>query len=152
MAPTALESTAELSIRADAGEVRHASTWIEQACRHFGVPAKEIGRLDVCLNEALANILAHGGTAALSAPIILRLEVNHGEPRDEATVTVTDSGVAFDPLTVSPRALPQTLAEAEPGGLGLMMMRRSVDRLSYRHGEYGNQLSFGVTWDGHGNV
>jgi len=148
MTSSVFEPIADLSIRAETGEVRRASAWIEQACRERGVPKEASGRLDVCLNETLANIFAHGGEAALLAPIALHLEVNHDKSANEAIVTVSDSGAAFDPLAVSPAARPKMLAEAAPGGHGLMMIRSSADSLSYRYLEGRNQLSFGVRWCG----
>jgi len=151
MTSAALDSSADFSIRADAGEVRRASAWIEQACRERGVPPGEIGRLDICLNETLANILAHGGTAASSVPILLHLEVRLDGAANEATVTVSDAGTPFDPLVILPRMRPPTLTGAEPGGLGLTMIRYSADRLAYRHHEGRNRLSFGVCWGGRGD-
>ena len=151
MTSSVFESTADLSIRAETGEVRRASAWIEQTCRERGVPKNESGRLDVCLNETLANILAHGGEAALSAAILLHLEVNHDKSASEAIVTVSDAGAAFDPLAAPPWMPPKILAEAELGGLGLMMIRSSADSLRYRYLDGRNQLSFGVRWNGCGD-
>ncbi|MEI7682662.1 MAG: ATP-binding protein [Betaproteobacteria bacterium] len=148
MVSSVLDSVGELSIRAEGSDVRRASAWIESACRERGVPANEIARLDVCLNEALANILSHGNTAALSAPVILYLAVHDESRASEAIVTVSDAGAAFDPLGVLPKARPKTLAEVQPGGLGLQMIRHSADSLHYRYSEGRNQLSFGVRWSG----
>ena len=141
-----IDTVAELSISARADEVRRASIWLVAACLERQVPARESGRLDACLNEVLANIIAHGGPTALSHPICLRLEVRHDQGSGEATVTVSDAGTAFDPLAVAPQPAPQALAEAEPGGLGLMMIRGFADTLAYRHGEGRNRLSLGVRW------
>ncbi len=146
MVSPVLDSIVTLSIRADASDVRRASAWVEHVCREYGVPANEIARLDVCLNETLANILAHGNHAALSAPVILHLAVHDESPASEAIVTVSDAGAAFDPLGVLPRARPKSLAEVQPGGLGLQMIRSSADRLHYRYSEGRNQLSFAVRW------
>ncbi len=148
MTSPVLDSVAKLSIRAEGSEVRRASAWVEDVCRERGVPAKEIARLDVCLNEALANILAHGNHAAVSAPVMLYLAVRGERPANEAIVTVSDAGAAFDPLGVLPRARPKSLAEVQPGGLGLQMIRNSADFLNYRYSEGRNQLSFGVRWSG----
>jgi anti-sigma regulatory factor (Ser/Thr protein kinase) len=137
---------AELSIRADADEFRRASAWLEQACRERKVPADRIARLDACVNEVLANIITHGGARALSLPIGLHLEVRHDHDGSTATVTVSDGGAAFDPVAFSLPPRPATLADAEPGGLGLVMIRSYADRLSYRHSEQRNRFGMGVLW------
>jgi anti-sigma regulatory factor (Ser/Thr protein kinase) len=38
------------------------------------------------------------------------------------------------------------LAEAEPGGLGLLMMHEYADELSYRRNADQNELTFSVVW------
>jgi anti-sigma regulatory factor (Ser/Thr protein kinase) len=142
----AVSSAAELAIRAVADDVRPASEWLAQICETHGVPDTQILRLDLCLNEALANVIAHGGEQALANPVRLRLDVTRGDPTHQAVVTVRDSGPPFDTTSVQPGALPLTLDDAEPGGLGLMMIRNLSDSLSYWYDEGHNELAFGVRW------
>jgi hypothetical protein len=142
----AVPSTAELAIRAVADDVRPASEWLAQTCQTHGVPDKQILRLDLCLNEALANVIAHGGEQALANPVRLRLDVTRGGPTHQAVVTVYDSGPPFDTTSAQPGALPLTLDDAEPGGLGLLMIRNLSDTLSYGRDVGHNVLSFGVRW------
>ena len=141
-------ASTKLAICAVAGELRAASAWLETAALAQGVPAEQITRLDVCLHEVLANAISHGGASARAAPIELLLEVSGGLGAGSATVTVSDAGVAFDPLAALPKARPASLALAEPGGLGLVMLRSFSDERSYRRLEQRNQLSFAVRWSG----
>jgi serine/threonine-protein kinase RsbW len=142
----ATPSTAELAIRAVADDVRPASEWLAQICETHGVPDTQILRLDLCLNEALANVIAHGGEQALANPVRLRLDVTRDAPTQLAVVTVCDSGPPFDTASAQPGALPLTLDDAEPGGLGLLMIRNLSDTLSYGFDNGHNELSFGVRW------
>jgi anti-sigma regulatory factor (Ser/Thr protein kinase) len=141
--PHAIE---ELSIRADADEVRRVSIWLETVGLKHGVPAEHIGRLDLCLHEALANVIAHGGAVALPAPVCLHFDTHRNEGTGQAAVTISDAGMAFDPLVARSKVRPQTLAEAKPGGLGLSMMRSNADDLSYCNREGCNHLTFVVRW------
>ena len=54
-------------------------------------------------------------------------------------------GVAFDPST-PPEPRPASLAEAKPGGLGLLMIRNFSDDVSYRRSEGRNHLTITVSW------
>jgi anti-sigma regulatory factor (Ser/Thr protein kinase) len=47
-------------------------------------------------------------------------------------------------VVLKPRS--QTLAEVEPGGLGLTLIRTYSDKLSYRYNEGCNQLKFSTRW------
>lgn len=142
-----VDRVAELSIQADAAEVRRASLWLEAAALQQRVPAEQIARLDLCLNEVLANILAHGGPPARASEVRLQLRVNHDSAVDEAAVTISDSGIAFDPLAYQAGARAGTLEEIEPGGFGLIMMKEAADDLDYERSEGRNQLTFTVRWD-----
>jgi anti-sigma regulatory factor (Ser/Thr protein kinase) len=143
---TTADSVSELAIPADLGEVLHASRWLEQVGKARGLPAEQIQRLDLCLNEVLANIIGHGGLELQSPPVQLLLDVRRSAYSNKAVLTVTDTGIPFDPLAYQQKPRPQTLAEAEPGGLGIMMMRDAADAIRYRYSEGRNCLSFEVGW------
>ena len=136
----------ELTIDANGAEVRRASEWLSTACQRCEVPEAFAERLGLCLNEALANVITHGGPSARSAPVRLLLEVGTDEDCREASVTVSDAGRAFDPTSVPRKALPKTLDEASPGGRGLVMIRRCSDWLRYRREGGLNHLTFGARW------
>ncbi|MDH4260918.1 MAG: ATP-binding protein [Gammaproteobacteria bacterium] len=137
----------ELTIGAEGAEVRRASEWLDLTCRQRDVPQAPAERLVLCLNEVLANVITHGGRTALSAPIRLLLEVRLDQDHGEASVKVSDAGMAFDPLSVPKGMLPKTLGEASPGGLGLVIIRRCSDRLHYRREEGLNHLTIGARWN-----
>lgn len=125
-----------------------ASAWLDKTCLERGVPPDEISRLDVCLNEASENIVIYGGTSALSFPICLHLDVCRDQSASLAIVTISDAGAAFDPLAASPKPRAGALAEAESGGLGLLVIHSFSGNLSYRYSEGRNQLTFSQRWIG----
>lgn len=137
----------ELTITANGAEVRRATEWLATTCRRRDVPQALAERLALCLHEVLANVITHGGGTALAAPIGMLLEVRLDPEGSQAGVTVTDAGVAFNPLSVPNRILPKTLAEAPSSGLGMVMIRRCSDWLDYRREEGHNHLTFGARWD-----
>lgn len=143
---SALPRFDEFVIGADGADVRRAAEWLDTVCRQRNVPQAHIERLTLCLHEVLANVIAHGGTAALAAPIRLRFEVGLDQDCGKASVTVADAGMAFNPLSAPEKRLPKTLGEASPGGLGLVMVRRCSDWLDYRHEDGHNHLTFGARW------
>ncbi len=125
----------ELTIGASGAEVRRASEWLSATCVRREIPSVQAQQLEICLNEVLANVLDHGGSAASAVPILLQLEVRSAAEAeaDEARVTVSDASLAFNPLTVQVPPRAHTLADARAGGLGLTMIRRcSLARVSSR--------------------
>lgn len=138
---------AELAISATIDDVLVASTWLGRTGAEHGLPADQILRLDHCLDEALANVIAHAGPTARDHSVKLVLVTQSQADQREAAITVIDSGIAFDPLSVQPKPRPASLFDAEPGGLGLTMMRTFADALEYRHDAGCNHLTFRVRWD-----
>jgi anti-sigma regulatory factor (Ser/Thr protein kinase) len=136
----------ELTIGANGDEVRRASDWLHATCRRNEVPEEHVERLVLCLNEVLENVILHGGPTARSAPVKLAVEIGVDDGCGKAGVTVSDAGVAFDPLSVPTRTSPKTLEEAALGGLGLVMIRRCSDWLDYRNEHGRNRLTFGARW------
>lgn len=137
----------ELILRPDASQAPRASAWLEALCSEHRVPGENIARLLLCLDDALANVLAHGGPTALSHPIGLLFETHVDADSRVATVTLSDSGIAFDPVSAPEKALPKTLDEAVPNGRGLQMIRACSSVLFYRHEDGRNHLTFGTRWD-----
>ena len=145
-----IDPVANFSIRVDSRETRRASTWLGEAGSARGIPADPLLRLDLCVTEALANVIAHGGVDTSASPIRLRLDVRCTASGGAASVTVSDAGTAFDPLEAPPKAPTRTLAEAEMGGYGLLLMGRFADALDYSYSEGQNHLTIHVRWDQNG--
>lgn len=140
------EFEATLSIAAESSEFSRATSWLESVCGTRGVPPDQRYRLDVCLNEALANVLAHGGRAARVNPIRLDLSLRQMQDAGSARMTLCAAGVEFDPNSHRQKPVPQTLEEAEPGGLGILMMRTYADDIEYRRLGEQNCTSFVIRW------
>ncbi|MCP9820544.1 ATP-binding protein [Synechococcus sp. Cruz-9H2] len=137
---------AALTIQANAVDVGRSSVWLASECEERDVPPDQILRLDLCLNEALANVINHGGPGALSCPVLLRLSVGRSGEHNLAVLSITDSGTSFDLDDYVPRPTPGSLLDAQPGGLGLKMMRTFSDDLDYCRVEDRNQLRITVHW------
>lgn len=137
---------ATLEILADATDVRPAALWLAQQGSAYAIPHEQIFRLDLCLNEALANVIEHGGREAGLAPVRLSLTACVDDNGSHATLIVSDAGRAFNPLAVIPKPRPSSLAEASPGGLGLVLMSSFADEVAYEHRQDRNCLQFVVHW------
>jgi phosphoserine phosphatase RsbU/P len=143
------EASFELQTPHNVNSLRHASLWLKQHGSKHDIPAEKLDFLDVFLNEGLANVLDHGGPVALASPIRLDFSYKRMPDVNEASLTIIDAGAPFNPLTFPRKPRPQTLEDAEPGGLGIQIMRDLADDLSYRHQDGHNLLTFTVHWEVH---
>ena len=146
LAPIVEQLASRLTIRAEIDDVRQAAAWLAAAGLDWQIPPEALSRLDHCLDEVLANVIMHGGAGAHQSPVLLELQLHRCGAAGEAALTVSDGGIAFDPLGVVAKPRPTSLDEAEPGGLGLLMLRSNADRLSYQFFDQRNHLTFAVSW------
>ena len=140
-------ATRQLAIRASAEDIRPASEWLATIGNEHGIPGDQIFRLDLCLNEALGNIVFHGGPSAHEAPVFLTLTVSTDDGEHRAALSVSDAGIPFNPLQAEAKHQAPSLAEATPGGLGLTMIAGYCDRLDYDFRNGCNHLTFNICWD-----
>jgi anti-sigma regulatory factor (Ser/Thr protein kinase) len=141
------DTVATLVIPLTAEEFRHASTWLAEVAHQHELPDEIIELLDLCLNEALANVLSHGGPASTTVPITLSFQHQIVDQSERlAVVCIEDSGSAFDPTTAGAKPRPHSLSTAEPGGHGLVIIRAFSDQLSYEYRGQRNVLRFAKRW------
>jgi anti-sigma regulatory factor (Ser/Thr protein kinase) len=135
-----------LAIAASGDEIRRACEWLTTALQQRDVPAPQVECLELALHEVLANVLAHGGSAARAEPIRICIEVLEKATTGEARVKVIDAGIPFDPTGVPEHTPAKTLAETPVGGLGLPLIRRCSDWMSYRREGGHNHFVFSARW------
>ena len=103
------------------------------------VPADELEKLDLVLEEILMNIARYayvpqGGKAEVAfAP----------DGPGKLQVEIADWGNPFNPLDVEPPDFSRGLAERPIGGLGVFLVRSLVSDIAYRREADRNILSFG---------
>jgi serine/threonine-protein kinase RsbW len=96
--------------------------------RAHQLPGKALMDLQLALEELLTNISSYGYTGPEEHPIRIRANLLGAELHIE----VEDEGIPFNPLAHPPPDLTLPLAERPIGGLGIHMIRKSVDQLDYR--------------------
>jgi len=125
-----------LVTRNDASELARMTEWIEEVCTAAGLSRRTSLALHLCMDEAVANIMAHGLGASRAREIVLSVV------REEANVvlTVDDDGEPFDPTAVPPPHPPDMLDDAPIGGFGIHLMREFSRGIEYRRACGRNQL------------
>ena len=119
-----------LVLRNNLGELRRLAVWVERWTQG-GVPPNLLFALQLCLEEAVANVIMYGAT---DGELKIAIEL---ERRDRTLVArIEDNGQPFDPTLVASHPLPSTLKGAKIGDLGIHLVRRFASRVDYerRHG------------------
>ena len=128
--------TASLTIPAELTAVDRARVFLKDAVRNSTLSEDDRFQLDLALVEIIINIVRYGYPAE-SGEIRLSIDV---EP-DEVRLEFRDRGILFDPRSAPEPALEKLLSEGRRGGLGIHLVRKFTDEMSYRREGDENVLS-----------
>ena len=119
------------AVGADPSGVHEVNTAFAGFAEENALPVDIRRSISIALDELLTNSLTHGSTGR--DPCSVSVEVQLDEER--VTVTVTDDGMPFDPFA---RDAPDTTLSVEErpiGGLGIHLVGRLMDEVSYQRRE-----------------
>lgn len=85
--------------------------------------------VELSVEEVFTNLVRHNTEGRHAIGVRMRLE------RDELSIALTDyDAPRFDVTTEAPVVdVNEPLETRKPGGLGLMLVRKMMDRVEYRH-------------------
>lgn len=92
------------------------------------LPSAQAMPFELALEEIFINIVTHGAPAA-AAP---HVEVSLALLDDAVTMTVSDDGPQFNPLSLPPPDVAASLAERPVGGQGVHLVRQMMDAVDYQ--------------------
>ncbi len=123
----------ELEITADVNNLDEVLAFIDADLEENDCPPKTQMQLDVAIEELFVNIAHYSG----SERAIIQTEINS----DEATITFIDSGVYYDPLAKPDPDVTLSAEEREIGGLGIYLVKKSMDSINYERKDDKNILT-----------
>ena len=96
-----------------------------------------VGKVNLALEELALNTINHGHDGGLH-----EITVTFNSTDDALTIDVVDDGKPFDPLTDVPEPdVNAPLNDRAIGGLGIFLVRKLMDELSYRREEGRNHVT-----------
>ena len=126
-----------MELRGDFSELRRLAGWFEAKASPW-LSADTSFAVQLCLEEAVANIIMHGGGAKDDRlQIAIALERNGGT----LVARIEDSGKEFDPTQFPPSSVAKSLEEAKVGDLGIHLMRSFASDMHYERRDGRNRLT-----------
>ena len=92
-----------------------------------GLDASDVGKLELAVDEACANVIEHAYGHDTSKEVIIRATFDEEALR----IDVEDTGRGFDPDSVEPSELERLVRERKSGGLGMRLMKQLMDEVRY---------------------
>lgn len=101
--------------------------FVSSAAKQAGFDEKEVGRLELAVDEACANVIEHAYGQDVSKEVIVRARLDE----TEFSIDIEDTGKGFDPATVNQEELEQLISKRKTGGLGMRLMKTLMDEVHY---------------------
>ena len=128
----------ELTITATVENIEAVTDFVNEQLEAYDCPMKAQMQIDIAIDELFGNI-AHYAYNPEIGQATVRVEVV--EDPLSVVITFIDNGVPYDPLA---KADPDTTLSAEErdiGGLGIYMVKKSMDDIAYEYKDGHNILS-----------
>ena len=112
--------------------------YVEQILEGFACPMKTQMAICVAIEEVFVNVAHYAyGDGEGDATLGIGFE----EESRTLTLRLTDKGVPFDPLKNPDPDITLSAEDREVGGLGIFMVKKSMDEVAYRYQDGQNTLS-----------
>ena len=126
-----------LQVKAEDGNLREVLSFLDAALEECGCPMKAQMQLEIAVEELFVNIARYAyPNEARDAEVSIAV----GDD-GMARITFSDSGVPYDPLAKPDPDISLSADERPIGGLGIYMVKKSVDDMRYERRDGKNILN-----------
>lgn len=138
-----MESTEDrLQLDSQLAELGRVQPWIEALADQHGFGQDVRFAMQLCMEEALANVVMHGYGNEPGHPIVIRSSVS----AHALHFTIDDKAPPFipaEPELHNDAIRSASLESIQPGGNGLRLLHRFAGSLAYERLPDGNRLTIG---------
>ena len=128
----------ELTIAATVENIESVTDFVNEQLEALDCPMKAQMQIDIAIDELFGNI-AHYAYNPEIGKATVRVEVI--EDPLAVTITFIDNGVPYDPLAKADPDTTLSAEEREIGGLGIYMVKKSMDDITYEYKDGQNILT-----------
>src|SRR5262245_36983481 len=118
-----------LEINNNLSEIAQVTEAIKQFCAQSDLPHDVNYALQLVAEEMLSNIILHGFPQDGLHRIMIDVETKSGE----VCLLIKDDGIQFNLLEHTVQNKPTSLDEIKIGGLGIFLVFKNVDEISYKY-------------------
>ena len=127
----------ELTVEAKTTNIEAVTDFVNEQLEALDCPMKAQMQIDIAIDELFGNI-AHYAYNPEIGKATVRVEVI--EDPLAVTITFIDNGVPYDPLAKADPDTTLSAEEREIGGLGIYMVKKSMDDITYEYKDGHNIL------------
>lgn len=130
-------SMRELDIEAKTENLDQVLAFVDEELEKYECGMKTQMQIDIAVEEIFVNIAHYAYNPAVGKATI-RIEVTDGT----VSLTFIDNGIPYDPLAKEDPDITLSAEERQIGGLGIFMVKKSMDDVKYEYKDGSNILTF----------
>jgi anti-sigma regulatory factor (Ser/Thr protein kinase) len=127
----------ELTVNATVENIALVTDFVDEQLENYNCPMKAQMQINIAIDELFGNI-AHYAYDPNVGPATVKVEVI--EDPMAVIITFIDSGVPYDPLAKADPDITLSADERDFGGLGIYMVKKSMDDITYEYKDGKNIL------------
>ena len=131
----------ELTIKNQEQELARVSEFMESVCEELELDMHQSMKLQLVIEEMMANVIFYAYPEGTSADITLTAE-SDGK---ELTFVLSDSGKPFDPTAKEDADTEINPMDREQGGMGILIVKNIMNEVSYQRLGEENRLTMKKT-------
>ena len=128
----------EMTLAATVENIEVVTDFVNEQLEAMECPMKAQMLIGIAIDELFGNI-AHYAYTPDVGEVTVRVEVT--ENPLSVVITFIDGGVPYDPLATEDPDTTLSAEERDIGGLGIFMVKKSMDEITYRYEGGKNVLS-----------
>ncbi len=132
------KSVPELTVEAKDENLVQVLAFVDEQLEALDCPQKTLMQIDVAVEEIFVNI-AHYAYAPETGKATVIVETQADPKR--VKITFLDRGVPYDPLAKPDPDVKLSLEDRQIGGLGIFMVKKSMDNMKYEYSDGQNVLT-----------
>lgn len=140
------QTNRQLKIKAELSHLDTLIGFLEETLEESGCPMKVITQICISVEEIFVNITNYAYPEP-GGECVIDLSVKDGDGTEgEMTLCIADYGAPFDPLAKEDPDITLSAEERQIGGLGIWMVKQSMDHVDYCYEENKNKLTLIKMW------
>lgn len=128
-----LEKTGKPDIK----KMEEFEAFIEDCLKEGQISKKTILKMQMAADEIFSNICHYSG----ATEVTLGVRTEETAEGRNAVLCFTDDGIPFNPLEKADPNVEEVLEERKTGGLGIYLVKKQMDRISYTYEDGRNRLT-----------
>lgn len=133
-----------LRVKADLESLEEVLAFVNGQLSSLGCTEKTRMQIEIAVEEIFVNIssYAYSADGPGSGDRCADISVRECEDRRSVVVTISDNGIPFDPLAREDPDVTLSADRRKIGGLGIYMVKKSMDHVQYEYRDGQNILTF----------